>query len=224
MQDGYYHTSLKNNAIQRFWHLKKFESVATKINGAPVVDAGCGPGVFFNLYGDFCGLKINLDYSFGQLSYSRKFNPEVHHINASVTDLPFLSESVVTLFLIETIEHLDKGGVNKVLNEIARVLRRGGKAVISTPNYKSIWPLLELAISFIGPVNYLKEHVTHFDIKKLNRILQEKGFKIADQKTIFIVSPFFAVFSKRLAEFIFDIEQRLFSKFGAIIVIEITKA
>lgn len=223
MRDGYYHLALKNNPIQRFWHSKKFEFVSAKINRTPAVDVGSGPGTFFNIHGDFDGLKVNLDYSFGQLSYSRKINPGIFHINASATDLPFSSGSVFTILLIETIEHFDEGGFNKILGEIMRVLKKGGKAVISTPNYKSIWPFLELVVSAVGPVNYMKQHITHFDSKKLGRILRERGFKIIDKKTILIISPFLAVFSRKLAEFVFKIEQRLFSKCGSVIIMEVIK-
>ncbi|MDD2672729.1 MAG: class I SAM-dependent methyltransferase [Syntrophales bacterium] len=223
MEDGYYHLALKNNPIQRFWHSKKFELVSTKINRAPAVDVGSGPGAFFNIHGDFEGLKINLDYSFGQLSYSRKINPGVFHINASATDLPFPSESLFTVLLIETIEHFDEEGFNKILKEILRVLKKGGKAVISTPNYKSIWPFLELIVSAVGPVNYMKQHITHFDIRKLGKTLEERGFRITDKKTILIISPFLAVFSRQFAEFVFKIEQRLFSKCGSVIIMEVVK-
>jgi ubiquinone/menaquinone biosynthesis C-methylase UbiE len=223
MQDGYYHLAIRNNPVQRFWHSKKFEIVAAKGGETPVVDIGCGPGVFFNMYGKFDGLKINLDYSFGQLSYSQKMTPGVSHIHASATDLPFASESISTVLLIETIEHLNAAQISKVLSEILRVLKKKGRAIISTPNYKSIWPFLEILVSAIGPVNYTKEHITHFDIKSLNKIVRENGLTLIDIKSIFIISPFFALISDKLAAFIFRIEQKFFSKWCADIIIEVIK-
>ena len=46
---GYYFEAMvKGKPAQRFWHQKKFEAVAARIqDGERVLDFGCGPGSFF---------------------------------------------------------------------------------------------------------------------------------------------------------------------------------
>lgn len=67
--------------------------------------------------------------------------PNYHGIGASITALPFATDSVASLSCMHVIEHIglgrygdpiDPAGAEKACREIARVLRPGGRAYITT--------------------------------------------------------------------------------------------
>ncbi|MFH1128108.1 MAG: glycosyltransferase [Candidatus Omnitrophota bacterium] len=223
LEEGYYHSVLKRNIIQRFWHLKKFETIFKKLDSLPVVDIGSGPGVFFHLYRSYPGLKVNLDYSYNQLKYARNLNKEAACIVGTSDVLPFKDESIGNVCLIEVIEHLEGQKIKHCLLEAFRVLKKGGKAIVSTPNYKSPWLLLEPIVSFLGPVDYQMQHLTHFDMVKLIKYLEVAGFKIKSKETLFILSPFTAIFGPKLASFFFNLETIIFPFHGSILLVEAVK-
>lgn len=223
VEEGYYHRVLENNKIQRYWHCKKFEIISKSPFAAPILDIGSGPGVFLCFYHNIKGLKVNLDYSYIQLRYGKALDRTASYVNASGSNLPFSDNSFSTVYLIETTEHLEEGEIKTVLSEVFRVLKKEGRAVISTPNYKSLWPLFEIIISRLGPVNYRIQHITHFDMEKLTRCVESSGFIIKSKGTFFILSPFFSIISKQVSDFLLNIERKLFPKRGSIILIEATK-
>ena len=223
VEAGYYHWILENNKIQRYWHHTKFDIISKKIGRSPVVDIGSGPGVFFYLNHNFEGIKVNLDHSYAQLLYSKTLNPSVYHVNATAQNLPFASESLGTVCLIEMIEHCKPEEAAQIMSEVYRVVKKGGKIIISTPNYKSGWPLLEFIISVFGSVNYCAQHITHFDIDKLTKLIESYGFTVKNKETFFLLSPFLASISERFSNIVFDIERKLFPKWGVLVLIESIK-
>ncbi len=223
VEEGYYHEVLNKNKVQRYWHYKKFEVVSRKLGGSPVLDIGSGPGVFLHLNRMHPGLKVNLDYSMEQLRYGRRLNHEASFVQARADKLPFASQSFQTVCLIESIEHLRPEEIRICLPEIMRVLKKGGKAIISTPNYKSIWPVLELAISLLGPVDYRLQHVSRFDMNKLANYITAGGLVVKNKETVFIVSPFFAVMGEQISNLIFSLERKFFPFAGSILVVEAVK-
>lgn len=53
------------------------------------------------------------------------------HVFADAASLPFVAESFDTVLLLEVLEHLEQPG--RALCEMARVLRKGGKAIVTVP-------------------------------------------------------------------------------------------
>ena len=82
---------------------------------------------------------------------------------------------------------------------------------------------MEPIVSFLGPVDYQMQHLTHFDMVKLINYLEEAGFKIKRKETLFIFSPFTAIFGSKLASFFFDLETRIFPFHGSILLVEAVK-
>lgn len=222
-EKGYYHTALEKNKIQRYWHYKKFELVSQRVGLGPILDIGSGSGVFSNLYPTNDRVVINLDNSFEQLAYGKNLNPGVFYVNADACNLPFLPNSIGTVTLIETIEHLAQDQFKKLLSEIYRVLKNNGRIVITTPNYKSLWPLLENIISIIGPIDYKIQHKTHFDLNKLSHVLNDAGFSVNKKGSFFVFSPFLSIISKKIADFGFAIEQFVAARACNIIIVDALK-
>jgi SAM-dependent methyltransferase len=99
--------------------------------GDRVLDAGCGASIFpVHLAREGCrvigldrGPAPRLDLIHGA---------PVAYLQAELTELPFASGSFDAVFLISVIEHLDERGAERAMEEVARVLRRGGRLLLTT--------------------------------------------------------------------------------------------
>lgn len=92
-----------------------------------VLDVGAGMGDFLKYDKEnFTGIDINEE----ALAYCKKQG--FHVKKASVTSIPFPDESFDGVNCQQVIEHLTPDNAFKMMKEITRVLKSGGKAVIST--------------------------------------------------------------------------------------------
>ena len=75
---------------------------------------------------------------------------------------------------IEVIEHLDQDQIFAFFKMIDFLTHAGSEIIITTPNYLSLWPALEIALNVISDVKYEEQHITKFTtfniVKKLSRI------------------------------------------------------
>jgi ubiquinone/menaquinone biosynthesis C-methylase UbiE len=105
-----------------------------------VLDLACGYGEFINHIG--ARKKFGVDLNPDASSF---LSPDVEFKLAPAYDLSHLSdESIDRVFTSNFLEHLpDKAACDKVLKEVLRVLKPGGKFMILGPNiryaYKEYW-------------------------------------------------------------------------------------
>ncbi len=57
--------------------------------------------------------------------------------------LPYDDRTFDVVTIIELVEHLHDAEALELLEEASRVTAPGGRLILTTPNYASIWPLLE---------------------------------------------------------------------------------
>jgi len=91
-----------------------------------VLDAGCGEGDFLAAFPNSVGIDINL----GHLKKAKTKNRNV--VLASVTHIPFKSESIDCIYSHDVIEHLDVNSAYEMFLEFQRVLKKGGCIVLRT--------------------------------------------------------------------------------------------
>jgi SAM-dependent methyltransferase len=107
--------------------------------------------------------------------------------------------------LIEVIEHLTAEEIRVLFGHIARLLKPGGKLIVTTPNYASTWPLLEQLLNRFGDVNYEEQHITRLNYFNFERRLAEvyprlrEEFAVELKTTTHLLTPFLAGLSFRLA-------------------------
>ena len=224
---GYYHeVMLKGKKGQRFWHRKKFESVASQIRGGDVsvLDIGCGPGSFFYILRKK-NKKARLtgtDIIRSQIEYSRKIVPKAKFFVGDALKMDYKGKfDYVTM--IEVIEHLPNSSEKRIFTGIRSLLKGKGRIIVTTPNYISLWPLVEFFWNRISPVDYRHQHINKKTISSMEKSLERYGFRVIRSRSIFILSPFLGYISPGLAEFVFRIEQALFPYLGSVMIVEAEK-
>ena len=136
-----------------------------------ILNICCGPRAFDN-YEEKKKKKNPVEGDVGiDIGISKTFKG--HFIQADAHFLPFRNEAFDTVVCYEVIEHVDSP--RKVLKEIARVLKKGGRAIISTPNPHYLPKILRLA--FKGRYSVHPDHAACFGQAELLNLVRYAGLK-----------------------------------------------
>jgi SAM-dependent methyltransferase len=132
--------------------------------------------------------------------------------------LPFPVGSFDCVLLSEVIEHLDAPQVS--IAEAVRVLKPGGRLLVTTPNYRSFWPLMEWAVDRLNmaPKMAGEQHVSRFHPASLRRMLVETGLNVEYSGSIYNLSPFLSLISLAQAKRQLERELDRRSALGMILV------
>jgi ubiquinone/menaquinone biosynthesis C-methylase UbiE len=114
---------------------KALESVP--VEGAKVLDVGCGSGMFFPEVADEASLVVGVDVSFGLLLKAKEHTTKnVHIVQADADHLPFRDGTFEAAFSFTVLQNMPKP--QKTLQEIKRVITPKGK--IATTGLKKAFP------------------------------------------------------------------------------------
>lgn len=203
----YQHRALTSGgAVQRHWHQSKldlldwFFPVAA---GEAALDVGCGSGVVSDAMARrgarVTGVDANADavayatktFARDGVTFRRGFLDEL--------DLPAASFDVATV--LEIVEHVYLDQVRKLLADLRRLLKPGGRLLVTTPNYRGTWPVVEWALDRFSKAAHMDgdQHVLHFRRSLLRTVLVEAGFVVDRLRTYCTFAPFVAPVSKGLA-------------------------
>ncbi len=134
------------------------------VDGDIAVDIGCGVG-------DLCRIlpkslkRIGIDLSLPALKYAKRdCRTDVVFINANLFELPLPDKSVDVVICLEVLEHLRED--DKALEEICRILRPGGKLIMSLPGEFYFPQYLDL----MG-------HWRHYTSTSMSQILEDVGLR-----------------------------------------------
>ncbi|HXX90737.1 MAG TPA: class I SAM-dependent methyltransferase [Acidimicrobiales bacterium] len=207
---GYYDIVYRRRrGIQSKWHHLKFRRVIEEMEGYQRhLDVGCGPGTLTGLLDDRF-LSTGIDISTTQIEYARRvYGSESKHFFAlPVRALPDVCRDYDVATLVEVVEHLASAELDDVLRATIERLRPGGKLVVTTPNFRSAWPLVQRLISRFGPVNYAPLHINHFTLRRLQELLEDLGLKDVSVRRYLVLAPFAAALSWRLADILARLER-----------------
>ncbi len=103
------------------------------VSGAPVLEAGCGPGRLLHWLREQGYQAVGVDCSLTALAKARAYSPTFRTVQADVQHLPFRAASFGTCLSLGVVEHFPEGP-DDCLVEMRRVLRPGGVLVISVPH------------------------------------------------------------------------------------------
>ena len=171
----------------RWYALKKILKSEIK-DGSITIDIGSYDGFIpYNLKNIFPNLNIttvDIDKSGLQLARNQRLNV----LQASALELPIRDNRVDVVLCLDIIEHVKED--SRLIKEISRVLKKGGKVILSTPMQNGIsFPLISKEKSKIINKNW--GHVRMgYDLKELEILF--KNDDLAIEKN----SKYFNLFTK----------------------------
>lgn len=203
-----------DRAAQRFWHEAKFrliERVGLPAKHERVLDAGCGSGTISDFLSRYAGKVVAIDSNPAAISYATKAYraPNLQFKLGQFGDLKD-EEPFDRIYCIEVIEHLYENQVAEILSLFRNVTNPGASLFLTTPNYRSLWPVIERLLDAFGLVAKLGEaqHVTHFTMPKLVSMCERAGWTVERIGNFNGIAPFTAPVSHRLARMVEQLEFR----------------
>ncbi len=223
---GYQHRALiSGNPIQRFWHETKQLTIEKILPPQPsdfVLDVGCGSGVITSVLAKTARKVIGIDGNKLAIDYaSTTFNrSNISFVQGLVDEHFYLEERPDKIYSLEVIEHIywDQGVT--MLRSFKSLLAEGGKVFLTTPNYNSLWPIIEWGMDHFSNAAHLDsdQHVLHFNKKTLRKICEEAGFVVDSLYTVSFLAPWLAPINYKLARFCHRAEMRTQLFPGSILV------
>jgi SAM-dependent methyltransferase len=126
--------SSKSRYVLQLLHLKAYEEARDRADGLAVLDWGCNAGYGLEILTERASRVAGLDVAEHAVEASRRLRPElsddIRLMQAGKA--PFADDEFDVVCSFQVLEHVEDYGA--YLGEIARVLRPGGCALLTTPN------------------------------------------------------------------------------------------
>lgn len=209
---GFYDKVYERRIGVRFaWHDQKFAAVAARLGRTRrLLDIGCGPGTFIGNYAP--GIEaIGTDLSPSQIAYANgKYASPIHQFTTrTVGDLRRAGERFDTVTIIEVIEHIAEADAIDLLTEVRQVLADDGTLILTTPNYGSLWPVIEWGVNLVSKVSYEEQHINRYRRGRLGAHLAKAGYRDVEVGTTVGLSPFAAAVGSTVAEGLNRLERKV---------------
>ena len=143
--------------------------------GERVLDLGCGAGHFTAALVRHGCTVIGTDIAERALERARETSPGADLRPMSPDgDLPLAHGEVDLVWCSEVIEHVPDVGA--LLTEVRRVLRPGGRLLLTTPAHGRLRRVLLAALRFDAHFDPFGQHVRFFSARSLRGALERSGF------------------------------------------------
>jgi 2-polyprenyl-3-methyl-5-hydroxy-6-metoxy-1,4-benzoquinol methylase len=220
--DRYYDAVYRRGrGIQSKWHHLKFRRVIEEMEGHKRhLDVGCGPGTLIGLLDDGFN-STGIDISSAEIDYARRAyeSESKRFLAASAHGLPDECRDYDVATLVEVIEHLAPAELDGVLRTTIERLRLGGKLVVTTPNFRSAWPLVEMLVNRLGELNYAPQHINKFTPRRLRELLQDLGLEEVRVHPYLALAPFAAPLGWRLADTFAQLERGRLERVAGLLLV-----
>jgi 2-polyprenyl-3-methyl-5-hydroxy-6-metoxy-1,4-benzoquinol methylase len=231
--DYQYRALHSGHPMQRFWHGGKLTMIDQLIcphlrAGSRILEVGCGAGNLLLQAAVPGSYPLALDLSMQALTFVRSRLQEAASAarapggfactQAIGESLPLAGASIDCVLMSEVIEHLETPEVS--LREAVRVLRPGGRLLVTTPNYRSFWPLMEWAVDRLNMAPKMggEQHISRFHPASLRELLVGLGLTVEYFGSIYNLSPFLSLVSAEQARNQLQRELHNRSSLGMILV------
>lgn len=178
--------------LEKIFHRQRERSTIKYINkyssNSKILDVGCGTGLITrHLRGNVTGLDINQ----WNLDQAKKYSPNAKFIVSDCENMnAFPSNTIDLVVFTETLEHLPTP--KKALQEIKRILKVGGKAVITVPSNSLVWKFRKYLTT-----THLHNEPFHRNYSKNNLEKMLQTFKILEITRIVFGLTLLAVVENR---------------------------
>jgi len=166
------------------------ESLIKSFSGLPkgrILDLGCGDGDYSSRL-----KELGFEVTSGDIDAARfKYKNEIEFKHCDITkEMPFADNTFDYVLLMEVVEHLRNPYT--VIQEINRIIKKGGSLILSTPNILSLKS--RLRFMFEGCYEYFREppldhaknpgevifnlHIAPYRYQELEFLLSMSGFNV----------------------------------------------
>lgn len=158
---------------------KRFVEYHIKTTEGTFLDLGCNRGGYICNYAKGRAIGVDISLPVLKIARARPSEGNLHFVRGDAQNLSFLrSNSIDFILCSEMIEHVPRP--QSVFAECLRVLRTGGKLLVTTPNYKRnkpAWvPIGEMAKYGVAGVHGNLYFHTAFRPEELEQMAKKTGF------------------------------------------------
>jgi len=153
------------------------EALTSLPKGASVLDAGCGSGEFSAFMVELGFSVSSIDISSTAVAHAQERCPKANFRVASLdNELPFDDGAFAAVWCTEVIEHVFD--VYRALAELNRVIRPGGRLVLTTPYHGLFKNMVITLLHFEKHYHPYLSHIRFFTRRSLGMCLEQAGFAV----------------------------------------------
>jgi SAM-dependent methyltransferase len=211
---------LQGRPLQRAWHRARLDLVARVLppSGASLsLDLAAGAGIVTWRFRN--SRVVSVDMRVDACRAIRGHTPGAPAAVAELGQLPFSSGTFSQLYFLETLEHLTLDQGRQILEEIRRVSRPHARCLITTPNYRSHWVILEWLLDALRLTPQLADgqHISRYTCATLADAVQTAGWRVVHVGSFNLLAPFAGIVSSTLGAWTIDVEARAAWHAGALL-------
>lgn len=226
--DYQYNAIRNSNFLQANWHSNKFTALdyCLDINDSiSVLDLGTGSGNFELIFGKKVKGITAVDYHKEALNFLKSKLGEngIKNVKLVHSDIRELNK-ITTLgkydliILIDVIEHIRIYEAYDVIKYFKKLIKPGGSVCIVTPNYHSLWILIEKVLDKLTIVPHFsgEQHLAKYYPENLIELFRKNGFsetKVTSFNLFSYIAPF-----KSLSALLCKLELWSNMKFGNLLM------
>ena len=180
--DVYFKASKSWFLPRRWWHSRKNKTILDAVppESIEVLDAGFGSGTLFegmhkqgkHVYG------VDIGEDFLRFAHT-EYGGSVGIIRSDVGKMPFRDSVFDCITCSEVLEHVPDPA--EAIEEMGRILRTGGTALITTPHISLRWSLIEAVWTHVRREIIEIAHVA-FTRRRLRYYLLLSGFRVVEDR------------------------------------------
>jgi len=164
----------------------------------PILDVGCGDGLFGRVFFPE-PVEVGFDRSEKELATAARHGAYRELVQGDVAELPFADASFATVFSNGVLEHVDQ--LDAALRQIARVLRPGGRLIMTVPTMRDELELSgaaalralgmgALAQRYADGYNRFFHHVNIHEPDEWSKLLSRAGLHLTMHKRYAVPTVF----------------------------------
>lgn len=211
---------LRGRALQRAWHRARLDLVAHVLPPRPAtlsLDVAAGAGILTWTFPE--ARLVSVDLRLEACRAIRRHTVGALTTVAELSELPFRTATFPQLYFLETLEHLTTKEGGRVLEELRRVATPGARCLITTPNYRSHWRLLERLLDTLRltPAMAEGQHVSRYDRRTLHAAVESAGWHVRRLGSFNLAAPFAGLVSRATAARLIGLEADRAGASGALL-------